>query len=792
MNLEISYTAHAQSTAPAAFFNAVNYVVNLFDATFTNNATVNIQVGYGDFPLGGTVPPLGESEQATPARGNYSQVRNALIAEGAAGSATLPVNSPISGSLELPTAQEKALGIIPSNNALDGWIGIASSATLASSGLTWSFDPTATPSSSQYYIVGVIEHEISEVMGRTSFLDIPREYGVIDLYRYQAANTRQLSGTGNPSYFSTDNGVTATDYWNNPQLDSGDLADWARGPADAFLNRSIPAQINGMTQADLLLMSALGWDVAGLSPPVITQIAASPASGVVGLGQQVMLTLTMSAAVTVAGGMPSLTLNDGGTATYVAGSGTTALTFVYTVAAGQGSANLMVTAVNPNGATIADTAGNRANLSLAGLVQGGPTIVTSSSSPLFIPLAPNASYIASQSNLTVQGGGGTMNVTLHSAASVYLADGGNDLVAITGSNDTVVGSSGKLTVDAITGSVSVVGGTGPLLLNVGGSAVTLRGGMGAVTVAAGGSTGPLLLGTGAGRAMVEAGAGSSTIFAGTGGGNFWGGSGNFLFVGGSGGSTIVGGSGRNVMWGGHSGSELMFGGSGQNTMVGGGSGTVLIGGGIQGSFIAAGPGSETLVGSPAGNDILFAGSGPDTIFGGGGKDTLVGGDGTVLYAGSGPDMVFGGSGKNTLVGADGSVLIGGGTQGNVIVAGSGNETLASSPAGNDLLFAGAANGLIFTGAGDDSVFGGTGTTQIVAGPGHGTFVFYNGGAGGSAVIWGFVHGADHVQLSGYAPNVVQASLQNASLAFGNTTITLPDNTRITFGSLQSLTASDFA
>ena len=37
----------------------------------------------------------------------------------------------------------------------------------------------------------------------------------------------------------------------------------------------------------------------------------------------------------MAGGTPTLTLNDGATATYTGGSGTSALTFSYTVAAGQ-------------------------------------------------------------------------------------------------------------------------------------------------------------------------------------------------------------------------------------------------------------------------------------------------------------------------------------------------------------------------------------------------------------------------------------------------------------------------
>ena len=55
--------------------------------------------------------------------------------------------------------------------------------------------------------------------------------------------------------------------------------------------------------------------------------------------------------MTVAGGTPTLTLNDGGTATYTGGSGTNALTFSYTVGAGQNTADLAVTAVNLNGAT---------------------------------------------------------------------------------------------------------------------------------------------------------------------------------------------------------------------------------------------------------------------------------------------------------------------------------------------------------------------------------------------------------------------------------------------------------
>jgi hypothetical protein len=85
----------------------------------------------------------------------------------------------------------------------------------------------------------------------------------------------------------------------------------------------------------------------------------------------------MSEAVTVSGGTPTLTLNDGGTATYKGGSGTSVLTFSYTVAAGQNTSDLSVTAVNLNSAAVRDGAGNAANLSLSGLTQSGPQIDTS-------------------------------------------------------------------------------------------------------------------------------------------------------------------------------------------------------------------------------------------------------------------------------------------------------------------------------------------------------------------------------------------------------------------------------
>ena len=77
----------------------------------------------------------------------------------------------------------------------------------------------------------------------------------------------------------------------------------------------------------------------------------------------ITLTLDLSEAVTVTGGVPTLLLANGGTAVYSGGSGSSDLTFSYTLGTGQAASSLAVTAVQLNGANIVDNAGVSANLS---------------------------------------------------------------------------------------------------------------------------------------------------------------------------------------------------------------------------------------------------------------------------------------------------------------------------------------------------------------------------------------------------------------------------------------------
>ena len=110
--------------------------------------------------------------------------------------------------------------------------------------------------------------------------------------------------------------------------------------------------------------------------PTITADTASPGRGSYDVGQAIAITLTGTEPMLVTGN-PVLTLNDGGTATYVSGSGTVSLVFSTTIAAGQNAATLGVTGVTlPAGTTIRDAAGNDANLGGAVASFAGLSVVT--------------------------------------------------------------------------------------------------------------------------------------------------------------------------------------------------------------------------------------------------------------------------------------------------------------------------------------------------------------------------------------------------------------------------------
>ena len=203
-------------------------------------------------------------------------------------------------------------------------------------------------------------------------------------------------------------------------------------------------------------------------------------TGSVSTGAVVTLTVNLSEAVTVntTGGAPTLTLNDGGTASYTGGSGSTALTFSYTVAAGQSTSDLAISALNLNGAVINDGAGNATNLSgatnynPAGTLQVNPTATTVAS------IAASGTGITNGAGDLNAGKVVTLTVTFSAAVTVNTSGGTPTLTLNDGGTASYTGGSGST---ALTFSYTVAAGqnTADLIvsaLNLNGAAITDGGG----------------------------------------------------------------------------------------------------------------------------------------------------------------------------------------------------------------------------------------------------------------------------------------------------------------------------
>jgi hypothetical protein len=123
--------------------------------------------------------------------------------------------------------------------------------------------------------------------------------------------------------------------------------------------------------------------------PTVSNVTSSSTNGTFSIGDSVSIQITFTEAVTVSG-TPRLTLETGSTdraVDYVSGSGTTTLTFTYTVQAGDSSTDLDYVSTSSlalNGGSIVDAATNTATLTLpspgaAGSLGANKAIVVTSS-----------------------------------------------------------------------------------------------------------------------------------------------------------------------------------------------------------------------------------------------------------------------------------------------------------------------------------------------------------------------------------------------------------------------------
>jgi Ca2+-binding RTX toxin-like protein len=255
--------------------------------------------------------------------------------------------------------------------------------------------------------------------------------------------------------------------------------------------------------------------------------------------------------------------------------------------------------------------------------------------------------------------------------------------------------------------------------------------------------------------------------------------------------------------------DVLAGGTGNDTVnAGGGENSITLGTGHDivlstgDDTVIAGSGEETIAATGKHRDLVYGNSsklffvtteGSATIFGGTGSDTFFGGKGTdLVYGGTGGNnFLVAGTGHATLFGAgNGDQLFGMGNKAQALHAGAGNETLFGG-AGADTFYGGSGSSQIFGGFGADTFVAGTGGATITAGLSSNLFAFYNGQAGGTESISGFVSGRDLIDLQGYGTNEVTKALKSQQLTPGGDVITLSDHTTITFAGIGSLSASDF-
>ncbi len=175
----------------------------------------------------------------------------------------------------VPVAEARALGLAGATSSAsspDGYVGFS---TLAKTGYSWQYGATGT-TSAQFNLQAVVDHELTEVMGRISMegtvaYNGHKTYTPLDLFDYSLTKSGALSLSNAGGYFSANGGGTPQGTFNNAKQYGGDIADWASynspydahtlptGQEDPFNAFSWPGYDDTLSPDDILVMDALGY-----------------------------------------------------------------------------------------------------------------------------------------------------------------------------------------------------------------------------------------------------------------------------------------------------------------------------------------------------------------------------------------------------------------------------------------------------------------------------------------------------------------------------------------------------
>jgi Ca2+-binding RTX toxin-like protein len=451
--------------------------------------------------------------------------------------------------------------------------------------------------------------------------------------------------------------------------------------------------------------------------------------------------------------------------------------------------DLLVTPITVSGGTIPPASTDFTNeLYIAPSVTGGITVpsgyqfvVDDSAGPDTIFGSPGLSIIATGGDHTIVDPAViSLGDTSSGSINVVTVSGAGDNVAVGNGSNTITGT-GSGTMSGGTGTnlfIESIGGT--YFVNSQGLRDTVQGGDGGTTVNSSG-LGAVILG-GGGKLTASVSGNASSVFGGD----------SALNVTVSGGRVLTAPPEDGFPLGG-----------GDTVQAGNGAATVTL---TSNAFHA------TVIDSIAGMSVLDNGTG-DTIDAGTSLTSVTAPGGSFVQGGSGPLNFVGGAGPSTILGGSGNSTVFGGTAGTTLFggaggsftyvnttsgglfyqAGSGSETLdASLSKGSSILLAGrdpSGQSVVIGGTGNDAIIGGTGPETLLGGGGANFFDFYAslGGPSVNAVIGDF-SAIDNVILVGYAPGEADSAIAGATTSGSSTTITLSDNTKITFTGVTSSAA----
>jgi len=252
----MSNTAIISATKAAQAIQAFDYAANVFMQLYQDPITITITMAASSSNI------LGQSSTSLYSF-SYSSIRTALQNDRVTADDTtafnndVPLSAPVAGTYWVTAAQAAALNLYSPSGSVGTFTFGANQ--------PYTFDPNNRAVAGSYDFIGVVMHEISEILGRIPSLGgtigtYTPSFMLYDLFRYRAAGVRGITNTGAGNYFSIDNGVTVTRYYNDGNTYGGDEQDWDSATPDAcnaFLAAGIMVPLS---EVDRVAVDVMGYN----------------------------------------------------------------------------------------------------------------------------------------------------------------------------------------------------------------------------------------------------------------------------------------------------------------------------------------------------------------------------------------------------------------------------------------------------------------------------------------------------------------------------------------------------